>query len=226
MLGLRPPVTATERNPYREWIGALIRVDAYAYASPGDPMSAVRLAVADASLSHVGNGIGAAMWAAAVISQALAGVGPEESVPRAALIVPTGSRLREVLDLVIALRRGGRSADEAFAELRAATADYGWVHAIPNAAIIAASLLWGGEGDFGRSISLAVAAGHDTDSNGATVGSATGALVGLSGLPAPWTDPLGDVLRTSVAGEGTTRISQLAARSVRLAAARPTPPGS
>jgi ADP-ribosylglycohydrolase len=183
------------------------------------------LAAADASLSHVGSGIAAAMWAAAVISQALAGVGPEESVPRAALIVPTGSRLREVLDLVIALRRGGRSADEAFAELRAATANYGWVHAIPNAAIIAASLLWG-EGDFGRSISLAVAAGHDTDSNGATVGSATGALVGPSGLPAPWTDPLGDVLRTSVAGEGTARISQLAARSVRIGAARPTPPAS
>ena len=40
----------TYRNPYREWIGAQIRVDAYAYAAAGDPEKAAELAYRDAVL--------------------------------------------------------------------------------------------------------------------------------------------------------------------------------
>jgi ADP-ribosylglycohydrolase len=214
--GLRPPDTAAERNPYREWIGGLIRVDPYAYANPGDPIAAARLAATDASLSHVGNGVAAAMWGAALISLAAAGVPPRESVPAAMRVVPAGTRLRAVLELVVQLHRRGHGVDRARAELAAATSAYGWIHAIPNAAIIATSLLWG-DGDFGRSITLAVMAGCDTDSNGATVGSAAGAYAGASRLPPSWADPLQDSLRTAVAGVGPARISQLAERTVRLA---------
>ena len=103
----------------------------------------------------------------------------------------------------------------------AANEQYGWVHAIPNAAIIAGSLLWGG-GDYQRSVTMAVAAGCDTDSNGATVGSAAGALVGATRLPPSWIEPLHDTLRTSVAGLGSVRITELAERTVRLARSRPT----
>ncbi len=105
--------------------------------------------------------------------------------------------------------------------MTAANEHYGWVHAIPNAAIIAGSLLWG-DGDYQQSITLAVAAGGDTDSNGATVGSAAGALVGASRLPLSWIGPLHDTLRTSVAGLGSVRITDLAERTARLARSRPT----
>ena len=219
LLGFVPPQSAWRRNPYREWIGALIRVDAYAYASPGDPMRAASLAARDASVSHVGNGVAAAMWAAAVISLALDGVPPSESVPAAAEVVPHGSRLHVALRHVIDLHRAGRAWEEMLPEMMSAIAQYGWVHAIPNAAIIAGSLLWGG-GDYQRSVTLAVTAGYDTDSNGATVGSAAGALVGATGLPQMWIEPLHDTLRTSVAGLGSVRISELAARSARVASDR------
>jgi hypothetical protein len=33
VLGIRPPASASTRNPYREWIGAMIRADVYAYVS-------------------------------------------------------------------------------------------------------------------------------------------------------------------------------------------------
>ena len=221
LLGLQPPRSASHRNPYREWIGALIRVDAYAYASPGDPMRAAELAARDASVSHIGNGVAAAMWAAAVISLALVGVPPSESVPAAAELVPNGSRLHVALRHVIDLHDAGGEWDESLRRVMTANEQYGWVHAIPNAAIITGSLLWGG-GDYQRSITLAVAAGCDTDSNGATVGSAAGALVGARGLPPPWIEPLHDTLRTSVAGLGSARISELAERTVRIARRQPT----
>jgi ADP-ribosylglycohydrolase len=221
LLGFLPPRSAQHRNPYREWIGALIRVDAYAYASPGDPMRAAELAARDASVSHVGNGVAAAMWAASVVSLALVGVPPAESVPAAAELVPQRSRLHVALRHVIDLYRAGGEWEESLRRVMAANEQYGWVHAIPNAAIIAGSLLWGG-GDYQRSITLAVAAGYDTDSNGATVGSAAGALGGARRLPRAWIDPLHDTLRTSVAGLGSARISELAERTVRLVARRPT----
>jgi len=216
LLGLVPPLSASHRNPYREWIGALIRVDAYAYVTPGDPARAAELAARDASVSHVGNGVAAAMWAAAMISLALVGVPPSESVPAAAEFVPRGSRLHVALRHVIDLHRAGGAWEESLREVTVANARYSWVHAIPNAAIIAGSLLWG-EGDYQRSVTLAVTAGYDTDSNGATVGSAAGALLGAERLPRPWIEPLHDTLRTSVAGLGVARISELAERTMRVA---------
>jgi ADP-ribosylglycohydrolase len=71
-------------------------------------------------------------------------------------------------------------------------------------------------------VTLAVTAGYDTDSNGATVGSAAGALLGAGRLPQAWIEPLHDTLRTSVAGLGSARISELAERTVRLVGRRPT----
>ena len=59
-----------------------------------------------------------------------------------------------------------------------------------NATVIAAALLWG-EGDFTRTIGLAVEGGWDTDCNGATAGSAFGAMHCAGALPEHWTQPLG-----------------------------------
>lgn len=218
LLGRRPPETASWRNPYREWIGALIRADVYGYVAPGDPVRAAELAARDASLSHVGNGVAAAMWASAVISLALAGVPPSESVAVACRLLPAGSRLRLSIEQTIDLHAAGVEWDAAIGELEVANGRYGWVHAVPNTAIIAASLLWG-DGDFGRSVGLAVGAGSDTDSNGATVGSATGAFLGSDRLPARWVEPLHDTLRSAVAGHGVVRISEMAERTVRVAVA-------
>lgn len=56
-LGISPPKTATFWNPFREWIGAMIRADAWGYVNPSRPWSAAELAYKDARLSHTKNGI-------------------------------------------------------------------------------------------------------------------------------------------------------------------------
>jgi hypothetical protein len=68
--GIPARSAAVVDNPYREWIGALIRGDIFGWAYPGRPRAAAMLAYRDASLSHTGNGIYGEMWAAALVSSA------------------------------------------------------------------------------------------------------------------------------------------------------------
>jgi len=64
---------------------------------------------------------------------------------------------------------------------------------------------------------LAVQGGWDTDCNGATAGSAFGAMHGTSALPAYWVEPLNDRIRSAVFGFDNASISDLAERTLALA---------
>ena len=90
---------------------------------------------------------------------------------------------------------------------------YHWVHTINNAALVALALLYG-DGDFSRSICLAVMGGWDTDCNGATVGSIVGTLNGA--VPERWTAPLNNRVRSSLRGFDHSRIDDLARRTLAL----------
>jgi hypothetical protein len=52
--------------------------------------------------------------------------------------------------------------------------------------------LWYGEGDFSTSIVLAVNGGYDTDCTAATVGATLGFILGSDGIPAHWSEPIGE----------------------------------
>ena len=214
--GIVPPHTATYRNPYREWIGAQIRADIFGYACPGQPRRAATLAYRDAALSHTGNGIYGEMWAAALIAASFAVSTAREALDIATTVVPPATRLAEVLRLVSTAFDAGLSWDEAIGQVERRFNGYHWIHTVNNAGILAAALLWG-EGDFGRTIGLAVEAGADTDSDAATAGSVFGALHGTAALPAHWVGPLHDTIRSAVTGFDNARISDLARRTVALA---------
>ncbi|WP_433728833.1 ADP-ribosylglycohydrolase family protein [Nocardia sp. CA-129566] len=214
--GLAPPRVARYRNPYREWIGAMIRADIFGYINPGDPVRAAALAARDAGLSHTGNGVYAAMWAAALVAAAFTADGIASALSLAQQCIPEGSRLSVAVAQVIADRESGMCWEQAVAAIHRRHDHYNWVHAIPNACLVAAGLLWGA-GDFTRTIGLTVQGGCDTDSNGATAGSVAGILVGTA-IPAHWTDPFHDRLHSAVFGYDGSRISDLARRTRRLAA--------
>jgi ADP-ribosylglycohydrolase len=212
--GLDAGRVASHRNPYREWIGALIRGDAFGWTNPGNPRRAAEMAYRDASLSHVANGIYGEMWSAALVASAFTSGSARAAYDRALLYVPAQSRLAHALVRVRELRDQGATWEEAVERIQAELGHYSWVHTINNAAIIAAGLLWG-EDEF-ASVGLTVSGGWDTDSNGATAGSVLGVLTGASKLPGHLIDPLHDRVRSALFGFDNSSISDLAARTVKL----------
>ncbi|WP_159622114.1 ADP-ribosylglycohydrolase family protein [Ruania rhizosphaerae] len=245
-----PCETATHLNPFREWIGALIRADVYGWAHPGDVYAAARLAWVDARLSHTRNGIYGAMWAAALCSASLVSTSVDEVLDAAESVLPPASRLLEAVQAGRVagedLREGRIDDEQALDALHAQYGHLHWVHTLNNAALIAMAVAASGTAprsaptptagtaptptggeltvddrpitdvNFTRGITLAVAAGWDTDSAGATVGSVLGALTGKSGLDPRWTDSLHGRLHTSLPGPQTHELDELASRTHAL----------
>ena len=225
LLDARPvPETATHHNPFREWIGALIRTDAYGWAHPGDVRAAARLAWTDARLSHTRNGLYGAMWAAALCSAALVADTPDAALDAAGSVVPPRSRLAAAIahgrEVGAALTVDTIDTAAALDALHTRWGHLHWVHTINNAALIACALQAGTRltpaERFDRGIALAVAGGWDTDSAGATVGSVLGALGGSATIAPTWTDPLHDRIATSLPGGADRSIEDLVSRTHRL----------
>ena len=213
--GIVPPSTATHHNPYREWIGAQIRADAWGYVAPGKPEAAAELAFRDAMLSHTKNGIYGEMLIAAMLAAAPVLDDVVEIVQLGLTEIPSRCRLAEAVQDVLDTR--GRCSDwrEAWDILMKRYGDYYRVHTINNAIIVLLGLLYGG-GEFERTICIAVMGGHDTDCNGATAGSIAGMMLGARQLPGKWIGPLNDSIKSALVGFQDSRISDLARRTVAL----------
>ncbi|MEU9409105.1 ADP-ribosylglycohydrolase family protein [Streptomyces sp. NPDC048281] len=212
LTGIEPPHTARHRNPFREWIGALIRADAHGWTNPGDPAAAAEQAHRDATLTHTANGVYAAMFTAAVIATAATGTHDVHACLRAGrTVIPPRSRLAQAIERAVGLAETHEDFETVVDELhRAHSPTHHWVHAVPNTALIAAALTHA-DGDFTGSVCRAVSGGWDTDSNGATAGSVAGLLAGdPDALPDRWTIPLKNRLATSVAGFDGTGFDALA----------------
>ncbi|WP_261718115.1 ADP-ribosylglycohydrolase family protein [Streptomyces sp. FZ201] len=217
LTGLEPPHTARHRNPFREWIGALIRADVHGWTNPGDPAAAAEQAHRDATLTHTANGVYAAMFVAAVIARAATGAHDVHDCLATGLrVVPPASRLHRAVRHALELAHEHEDFDTVVDHLHATyAAAHHWVHAVPNTALVAAALTHA-DGDFTGSVSRAVSGGWDTDSGGATAGSVAALLAGHPGaLPDHWTAPLKNRLATSVGdfnGTGFDTLAQLTHR--------------
>lgn len=214
--GFEPPQSAVYKNPYREWIGAQIRGDYFGYINPGDPEAAAEMAWRDASISHVKNGIYGEMFVSAMIAAAAATNSIEDIIRSGLAQIPCTSRLYEEISGVLTDYHDGVSPKECFAKIHRKYNEFdshGWCHTIPNAMIVTASLLYG-NGDYGKSICMAVETGFDTDCNGATAGSILGMANGIGSIGASWTRPINDTLHTSIFGVGTVSISERVERTL------------
>jgi ADP-ribosylglycohydrolase len=215
-----PPQTATRRNPFREWIGARLRVDAYGWAAAGDPVAAARMAWADAQVSHTANGVYAAMFMAGAHAVSLTDSSSAACADAGLSVVPGGSRLAAALRDMRALA-GTLEWEAVVDELERRYGRYHWVHAINNTALVAAAL-YAFDGDFSGAICAAVQGGWDTDTNGAAVGSILGATLGPDGIDERWTAPLRGRFASSLPGFDGIELDELVQRTLAVADVRAT----
>ena len=196
-------------NPYNDWIGAQIRADMYGWVYPGRPAQAADLARRDAQLSHRGDGIYGAVFIAS-LGAALATSAPDEALQLAMNEIPQESDTTRAIKLGLKLA-GDDSGDE---HIRKQYADLSPVHTINNLAIVVWAL-YSHLDDFSAAIGSAVAAGLDTDCNGATVG----ALWGLQGgeIPRHWTDPWQNRVGLGLAGYSEIGLEELVQRTTSIA---------
>lgn len=196
-------------NPYNDWIGAQIRADLYGWVCPGDPALAARLASADALLSHRDDGVHGAVLVAA-LGAALAVEPPEAAIETALEQIPGDSGAHTAVRLALSLAGN----PDGGATIRSRYADLSPVATVNNLALVIWAL-YSHLNDFGAAIGDAVAAGLDTDCNGATVGG----LWGLQGtaIPESWTAPWQGRVGVSLAGLHELSIEELVARTDAVA---------
>ena len=212
---MREAKVNTYLNPYREWIGAQIRADAFGYIQAGMPGKAAEAAYKDAWFSHVKNGIYGEMFFAAMIAAAFTESSLDECFFKALAVVPKKSRFYEA---ALAARESALAATdraEYIAQVIAEAKKYHPVHTINNAQICISAMFFC-RGDFRESVCFAIECGFDTDCNGATIGSVLGALHGAAGIPADLKEPLNDEFSTGIVPYENYSISRFAAECSAL----------
>lgn len=196
-------------NPYNDWIGAQIRTDVYGWVCPGNLLLAAELARQDAALSHRGDGIHGAVFVA-VLGAALADREPQVALDAALAFMPASSGAAEA----IRLGRSLAGNPDGGARIRAHYHGMSPVHTLNNLAIVVWAL-YSHLDDFSAAIGDAVAAGLDTDCNGATVGGLWG-LQG-TGIPMRWSEPWQGRVGVGLAGLQELDLEDLVARTVSIA---------
>ncbi len=199
-------------NEFNDWIGAQIRADLFGWVCPGNPSLAADLARRDAELSHRAEGVYGAMAVAAIGAAIPSADDLYDAVDAGLATIPSTSDCAEAMRFAIDQARSG-VGPSAIHERYGALSP---VHTVNNLAIVVWGLLNGAD-DFAVAIGDTVAAGWDTDCNGATVG----ALWGLTGrpIPASWADPWNGRVAVTLAGIEELALEDLVDRTVAVAEA-------
>jgi ADP-ribosylglycohydrolase len=198
------------KNRFSDWIGAQIRADLYGWVLAGRPGLAADLARRDASLSHQGDGVYGAAFVAALGAAIPDCSTLGEAIDRALAEIPPDSRAADA----VTFGRSLAGKPDAVASLHERYADLSPVHTLNNLALVVWALLTG-QDDYSVAVGEAVAAGWDTDCNGATVGG----LWGLQGraIPEHWTRPWQGRVAVTLAGIDELPLEALVERTVRVA---------
>lgn len=212
-----PGFCRRHRNPYREWIGAQIRSDGFAWCAAGKPELAAEFAWRDAHWTHERNGIYGEMLFAAIQAAAFVESDPVKLVTIGLSEIPAECRLARIIrqTLDICAKTSDWEAATAQVETLCNAHSRGLmsaVHTINNAALCVIALIYG-KMDTMDSVTISVMAAYDTDCNGATVGSIVGAAAGRKRFKNDLAGRLNDTIKPAILGFQEVTMSELAKRT-------------
>jgi ADP-ribosylglycohydrolase len=196
-LGIMPPLSGEYNNAkWKTSNGAWIRSEIWACLAPGNPMLAAQFAWNDACVDHgCSEGTFAEIFTATLESAAFIEKDRDKLIQFALSMIPADCRVATAVNTAVEAKKSGITWQQAREAVITATEDLGWFQAPRNVAFTMIGWLYG-DGDFGKSICIAVNCGDDTDCTGATLGSIFGILYGTTIIPEKWRAPIGDGIKT------------------------------
>lgn len=195
--GLQAPLSGEVYNEkWKNSNGAWIRTEIWACLFPGSPEKAIRYAFYDACVDHGYNeGTYAAIFVAAMESAAFVFSDINTLLEIGLSKIPSDCRMAKAVRLVMDEYAKGTDWKVTRELLIEQSADIGWFQAPANVGFVVLGMLYG-QGDFKKSMILAINCGDDTDCTGATIGAIMGIMKGTEGIPADWRSYIGDKIIT------------------------------
>lgn len=214
-LGIYPPESGYQNNPYREWIGAQMRGAVCGMVAPGNLQKAARYAYMDGTVSHYNNGILGEVFNALLVSLAYVKSDIREIIEEVIECIPKQSEYYEFIITALEYCKKHKDWEKAWKACEPKFMKYNWIHAYPNA-MAEVIALWFGEGDFDKTMHISCMQGYDVDCNAAQIATVLGIIHKKDTLKEHWTEGIGDVLQTYMRNYKTISIQDLAKLTVSL----------
>jgi len=214
---MTPPLSGHVLNQYRNSCGCFIRSEIWACLAPGHPDIAARYAYEDGIVDHSGEGVYGEIFCAALESAAFVESDARILIEIGLSYIPSDCAVARCIkkamvcydekmglpEVRISIHNEAPGTFGLFAQKPTAAVTEGGAMEIgvpgmdcpENIGFLIAGWLYG-EGDFGKSLCIAVNFGEDTDCSAATLGAIMGIIDGASKLPEKWITPLDDKIAT------------------------------
>ena len=194
--GLIPPLSGACNNErYKDSNGAWIRSEIWACLFPGSPDEAAYYGYCDSCCDHAGDGIYAEMFTCALEAAAFVESDLQKLLDIALARIPQDSQIARAVKIARDAYAKKLSFKDARNQVWDTFNDGLHFRAAVNIGYVMLALLYG-EGDFGKTVALAVNCGDDTDCTAGTAGSVLGIIQGRKAIPEEWTKPIGDSIVT------------------------------
>ena len=214
-MGLLPPFSGEYNNHNKNSCGSFIRSEIWACLTPGHPEKTVELAYEDAIVDHADEGVYAEIFCAAMLSAAFSESDVNNLIDIGLSYIPAECDVAIAVKTVLDCYKNGDDWKAARKKvLQVVPGTFGMYvgyedrepeddiplgepgyDAPSNIGLTVLGLLYG-EGDFSKSICLAVNCGEDADCTAGIVGSILGIIMGADKIPSKWIEPIGDEIKT------------------------------
>ena len=211
--GVRPPESG--RHELGEYMGGQMKGEFWGFLLPGNPAAAAEYGRIDGEVSFHTDGLYGEMFMAALTAEAFFESDPQKLLQAGLAVIPTDcDYARCIRDVMEWHAQWPDDWEKAHEQIDAKWAPEGDKNrrVFPNNAVNALALLYG-QGDFEKTISIAVMAGWDTDTNAGDVGPVMGVVLGPEAIAEKWTKPIANILRSDVKGAEEWKIDELARRT-------------